>query len=628
MLFEKNFNMNQRNYLRINSLLFTLALTVLFSHCTSKEALPPPNILWIVSEDNGPYLGCYGDNVATTPHLDAFASEGVLFTRAYSSAPVCAPSRATLITGMYPPALGVENMRSTYPVPSFIRFYPHYLKEAGYYTSNNHKKDYNTTDQPSAWHESSKEATYEKRAPGQPFFHVSNLYTTHESRLHLDSIARQHTPGTVKLPAYHPDTKEVRNDWGVYYDRIQDMDQQVGEILQKLEREGLAENTIIFYFSDHGGAVAGSKRFLFESGLRVPLIVRIPEKYKHLSPHEMGTRTDQVVSFIDFKPTLLNLAGLEIPGYTQGQAFLGENIPSAQPYAYAFRGRMDERIDLSRSVSDGRFRYTRNFMPHRPYSQYVGTLWKAPGMRAWEASYQAGELNPAQERFFLPKPFEELYDLTDDPDNIKNLAGQPAYQKELERLRSALDQWQLENKDAGFIPESFLDSLSSGGTVYEYIHSTAYPVDHILDVAKMGASGKADHVDTLTQLLQHENAIIRYWAATGLIHTGREAGAASELLLERLKDPSPAVSIAAAEALFHLGQKKIAIEHLTGVLSHENMHTRLLALNTLEYTGNDAKAALPVIQELIRPKEDREYDNRAMWRLVEKLSPPGTNDAM
>ena len=609
--------MDKKNAALVSHVL--LGMTLFFFSCGQKEELPLPNILWIVSEDNGPYLGCYGDSLATTPHLDKLASEGILYTHAYANAPVCAPARATLITGMYPPALGVENMRSTYPVPGFIRFYPHYLKEAGYYTSNNYKKDYNTTDQPDAWNESSKEATYEKREPGQPFFHVINLSTTHESRLHMDSTARRHSPAAMKLPDYHPNTEEIRNDWAVYYDRIQDMDQQVGDILEKLEKEGLAGNTVIFYFSDHGGALAGSKRFLFESGLRVPLIVRIPEKYKHLAPQEMGTRSERIVSFIDFKPTLLNLAGLEIPGYVQGKAFLGADIPGPQPYAYAFRARMDERIDLSRSVTDGKLRYTRNFMPHRPYAQYVGTLWKAPGMQSWEASYQAGELDPAQARFFLPKPYEELYDLTSDPDNVKNLAALPAYQEDLERLRSALDQWQLENKDAGLIPESFLDSLSANETIYEHTHGTNYPIAHILDVAKMAASGLTDHADTLTQLLRHDNAVIRYWAATGLVNLGPGATPARGTLEETLDDPAPAVSIAAAEALFQLGQKRVAIDHLTKLLRHENMHARLLALNTLEYTGDDAKAALPTIEDLIRPKKDREYDNRAMWRLVENF---------
>ena len=223
-----------------------------------------PNILWIVSEDNSPFLGCYGDKFATTPNLDKFAKQGIQYNNAFATAPVCAPSRFTLITGMYPPSMGTEHMRSTYPVPDDVKFFPRYFREAGYYTTNNAKKDYNTTDQPEAWDESSAKATYKNRKPGQPFFAVFNLNVSHESSIHtsVPTNKLKHDPEKVTLPPYHPTTPEMKHDWAQYYDKIEDMDRQVGALLKELEAEGQAQNTIVFYYSDNGGILGRSKRFL------------------------------------------------------------------------------------------------------------------------------------------------------------------------------------------------------------------------------------------------------------------------------------------------------------------------------------------------------------------------------
>ena len=252
--------------------IFLLSCCSVLIACQEDQQAPQrPNILWIVSEDNSAWLGSYGDELATTPRLDALAAEGIRYTRAYSNAPVCAPSRAALITGAYPIAYGTEHMRSGFKIPEEIRFYPSFLRDAGYYTSNNYKKDYNTIDQPDAWDESSRDASYRNRAEGQPFFHIANLHVTHESRLHRGSTAERHDPDSVQLAPYHPDTPEARNDYAVYYDRLEDLDTEIGEILDQLQADGLADSTIVFYYADHGGAVAGSKRFLTEGGLLGPL---------------------------------------------------------------------------------------------------------------------------------------------------------------------------------------------------------------------------------------------------------------------------------------------------------------------------------------------------------------------
>ncbi|MGK7395400.1 MAG: sulfatase family protein, partial [Candidatus Cyclobacteriaceae bacterium M3_2C_046] len=417
----------------INTFIFVL-LSLLWAACNPsqpKEDLPPPNILWITSEDNSPFLGAYGDEFATTPVLDSLASVGVLYENAFAAAPVCAPTRNTIITGMYANSLGTENMRSNYPIPDFVKFYPTFLQEAGYYVTNNVKKDYNTIDQPEAWNESSNEASYRNRKPGQPFFHIRNFTRSHESSIH-DSIPMDqlvHDPETVPIPAYHPRTPEMKHDWAQYYDRITQLDTMVGQVLQELKADGLADSTIIFYYSDHGGILGRSKRFMFESGLRVPLIIYFPEMYRHLAPAQPGSKTDRIVTFVDFAPTLLSLAGVPIPEHMQGKPFLGEQQTAPRDYGYNFRGRMDERFDLVRSVRDKEFRYIRNYMPHKIYGQHIAYLWRAPSMRSWEREYKKGNLNEIQSKFWGPKPVEELYDIKADPDNINNLADDPEYQE-------------------------------------------------------------------------------------------------------------------------------------------------------------------------------------------------------
>ena len=453
----------------IRLILLTLLSGAALLASAQTDTLPPPNILWIVSEDNSPFIGAYGDTFAITPNIDRLATEGVLYENAFASAPVCAPARSTLITGMYANSLGTQHMRSANAIPDFVKFFPRYLREAGYYCTNNVKKDYNTDDQPEAWDESSNKATYQKRPDGKPFFSIFNFTTSHESSIHESINRLVHDPEEVPIPPYHPRTKEMKHDWAQYYDQVTMMDAQVGKVLQDLKARGLADNTIVFYYSDHGGILGRSKRFLYESGLRVPLIIRFPEKYAHLAPSAPGTRTDRVVSFVDFAPTVLSLAGVAVPDYMQGNAFLGEQEAAPSEYAFAFRGRMDEAYDMARSVRDKRFRYTRNYMPHRIYGQYLQYLWRAPSMASWQAAYEAGELNEAQSAFWEPKPPEELYDVTTDPHNVRNLADDPQYQADLERLRGAEAAWVRRIRDAGFLPEAEMMARAreQGTTIYE-----------------------------------------------------------------------------------------------------------------------------------------------------------------
>ena len=579
-----------------------------------------PNILWIVSEDNSPFIGAYGDEFATTPNIDLFAEKSVLYENAFAAAPVCAPSRSTLITGVYPTAMGTQHMRSTNPIPSQIRFFPQYFREAGYYTSNNAKKDYNTMDQPEAWNESSNTATYKNRKPGQPFFAVFNIGISHESSLHKPVDQLRHDPEEVPIPPYHPSTPEMKHDWAQYYDKMEEMDARVGEILQELQDSGLADSTIVFYYSDHGGILGRSKRFMYESGLHVPLIIHFPEMYKHLEPVKAGTSTDRIVTFVDFAPTVLSLADLSIPEYMQGQAFLGKQQTAPRKYAFAFRGRMDERIDMVRSARDKKYRYVRNYMPHKIYAQYLEYLWKAPSMSSWEKAFQEGKLNEVQSRFWNTKPVEELYDVSADPHNITNLALDPKYKKVLSRMRKENRNWMLQTRDVGFIPEAMILEIVKATTMYEYGKSREYDLENIMETAEMATMGEVKFLDQLMARLNDQDPVIRYWAATGCTILEDLAKPAEEKLKEMMDDPEVAVRIAAAEALYQLGETDIAVETLTQALEVNNKMARVQALNVLETMGKDAAPSLAAVNKLIsRNLEDQDYDIRAANRLVEKL---------
>lgn len=609
---------------------FLFLLTVYSLSLRAQNQESRPNILWIVSEDNSPLLGCYGDKFATTPNIDKLATQGVLYENAFCAAPVCAPSRSTLITGMLASSMGTENMRSEYPIPAFIKFFPRYLREAGYYTTNSAKKDYNTIDQPEAWDESSTSATYKNRKFGQPFFAVFNLQVSHESNIHTPLASLKHDPEKVPIPPYHPRTPEMKHDWAQYYDKLQTMDEQVDKLLQELNEAGLAENTIVFYFSDNGGVLGRSKRFIYESGLRIPLIIRMPEKFKALASGIPGSRTDRLVSFKDFAPTVLSLAHVKVPNYMQGKAFLGKQQTPPEDYAFGFRGRMDERIDLVRSIRNKKYRYVRNYMPNKIYGQYISYLWQAPSLVSWEKAYLAGTLNQDQSRFWQPKPTEELYDVATDPHNITNLAGKQAYKKVLETMRIDNRNYLIKTRDVGFIPEATLYEIAKTVTAYDFARSEKYPLVAILETAEMATTRDASSLNKLIERLSDKNPIVRYWAVTGCIILEKKAIAAKPQLNALLQDSEPAVRIAAAEALYGLGETTIALPILTQTLTSNNLHARVQALNILEIMGQQAKSALPALKQFASlentPKSPQsildknfDYDLRAAKALIAKL---------
>ncbi|MBN2012793.1 sulfatase-like hydrolase/transferase [candidate division KSB1 bacterium] len=607
----------RRDFLKSAGVSSTLLfLPGIFNSCQKKAE--QPNILWITSEDNSPFLGCYGDTFATTPNLDKLASEGVLYENAYANAPVCAPARNCIITGMYPPSMGTQHMRSLNSIPETIKFFPQYLREAGYYCTNNSKEDYNTLKPDGVWDESSEDATYTNRAPGQPFFAVFNIMTSHESSIHKTEENLRHDPAKVRLPAYHPDTPETRHDWAQYYDKVEDMDKQVGEFLAKLEADGLANDTIVFYYADHGGILCRSKRFCYDSGLHVPFLIRFPEKYRHLAPIQPGGRTDRIIAFVDLAPTILSLANIPIPPHMQGRAFLGAQNAEPTDYAYSFRGRMDERYDMMRTVRDKEFRYIRNYMPHRIYGQHLSYLWLAPLTQSWENEYRKGNCNEIQSIFWRPKPPEELYDLKNDPDEVHNLANDPKYQDRLLELRNACLEWQKQIHDTGFIPEGEMTKITKEETLYDFVRSDKYNLNRIIETADMATARNAIFLPELVKRLSDEDKFVRYWAATGCLVLGAKAKSAIPDMKNLLHDASPDVKIIAAEALCNLGEARTALPVIINELKNKNVWVALHATNTLDCIGETAKPAVKALQAA--SESDDKYIARAAKYTLSQLS--------
>ena len=605
-----------------------ISLLSSFSMAGCQQKAPGlPNILWITSEDNSPFLGCYGDSFATTPHLDKLAAEGFLYTHAYANAPVCAPARNTIITGVYACSGGNQHMRSQYNKSDIIQYYPQFLRQMGYYCTNNPKEDYNIDPEQTkgVWDESGKTAHYRNRKPGQPFFAVFNSTISHESSIHTSIPTEQlrHDPQKVKLPPYHPDTPEMRHDWAQYYDKVEDMDAWVGSILEELEESGEADNTIVFYYGDHGGVLGRSKRFVYETGTRVPFLVRIPEKYKYLFPaSKPGEKVDRLISFVDLAPTLLSIAGIPIPEWMQGHAFLGKQKTTDPEYAFMFRGRMDERYDMVRAVRDKQYRYIRNYMPYRIAGQHINYLWKAPSMQSWEQAYLQGKCNDMQSAFWKPKSSEELYNTEKDPWEVHNLAEDPAYREVLERMRKANDEWVTRILDTGFIPEGERNIRAGNMPLYDYMRSGKIPFKDILKAADLASLGKMENLGQMNEWLKNDDSAIRYWAATGLLILKEDARVAIPQLKEALNDPSPDVVVVAAEALYNLGEKQTGLNAMLGVLKHPDVFVRTHALNAIDYTNEDSpevkRAVIDMVRNISGQDEEQPYDLRIADWLFEK----------
>jgi arylsulfatase A-like enzyme len=450
-----------------------IALVACLAPVLAQGTPPPgsrPNIVWISNEDMSPRLGAYGDVLARTPNLDRLAKQSIRFTSAFTTAPVCAPSRAAIITGMHQNAIGAQHMRTTedrvpelpgpyLAVPPFyVKAFPEYLRAAGYFTSNRAKTDYQFGVPFTIWDDLGRSAHWRNRPDkSQPFFAVFNIELTHESQAFPSSPARKGKPlvtdpATIQVPRYYPDTPLVREELARMYDNIADMDTQVGGILRQLEEDGLTDNTVVFYWSDHGDGVPRAKRSLYDSGLRVPLMIRWPRSLG--GGPAPGSASDQLVSFVDLAPTVLALAGVEIPSHLQGRVIVGPAAGPEPDFVFAARDRMDIEYDMMRSARDKRFRYIRNFEPELPYAGHIIYRNQSSIMQEWFRLQAERRLaGPAALWMRTNRPAEELYDTRSDPDQIENLSADPAHRATLERMREAVSAWMARIADQGLINE-------------------------------------------------------------------------------------------------------------------------------------------------------------------------------
>lgn len=560
-----------------------------------------PNFLCLVSEDCPPRLGAYGDRLARTPNLDRLAGEGVTWLVANCTSPVCAPSRFAILTGRHaenvPPA---QHMTAFGPFPKGIATYPEVFRAAGYYCTNNSKTHYNCDVDPNTlWDETSGTAHWRNRPAGAPFLAVFNTMLTHESCMfeRKDGPVR---PQDVTVPAYLPDSDGIRQSLASYYNQIERMDAFMGERLAELEADGAAEDTIVFYYSDHGSPLPRSKRFCYDEGLGVPMIVRVPARWRHLLDEAPGTTVDTPVSLVDLFATFLSAAGLDMVEGLQGQAFLGPKRRE-RDFAFGGRDRMDERYDLTRTVRSARFRYIRNYAPHRVWGQHYAFAWESKAYQDYETAHIAAQLTPIQERFWQRKPAEELYDIAQDPDATVNLASNPAYVAELERMREALDQHMLDIHDCGFIPEA------SPAEAWQASRDKAvYPIGEVIALAGRAIARDENNVPKFCQLLSHPSLVMRFWAAQGLLMLAVEGHPMPPQARSAwMSEHEPAVRIALSEALGHAGDGAAQAEYLTGLISSEsNPRLRLQALCALTEMPHPADISLPVVAGLVEDEDE------------------------
>ncbi|GAA5494376.1 hypothetical protein Rhal01_00536 [Rubritalea halochordaticola] len=541
-------------------ILAALALTSLFSLAADR-----PNFLWIVSEDNSKHHTKHFDPTGVAmPNLEQLAKEGVTFDNACSNGAVCSVARSTLVTGCYAPKLGAQFHRrqKLVPMPAGLKAFPAYLKEAGYYTANKTKTDYNLqVNMKETW--SAKDG-WKGKAEGQPFFLQQNFAGTHEGSSHFPLNAMKKKPlkdliSNITLPPHHPDTILFRYSYASYQDRLRKFDEQLGNLIDQLKKDGLYEDTIIFYFGDHGGVLPRSKGYAYETGLAAPMVVRVPEKWQHLIPFKPGTRTDAIVNFYDFGPSIIHAAGIPLSDQFDGKPFLGKDISAeelSKRVAYGYADRFDEKYDLVRTYRKGDLKYMRNFQPFNPDALHNFYRYKQLAYLELRELHKAGKLNAQQELFFSKKPAEALYDLKNDPYELNNLAGDPKYQDTLKEMRSTLTKHLKEMNDLSFYPESELINKAFGNpTAFGKKHSKE--IAALIDLANLEVVNFDEAKSKIESALIAEDVWTRYWAC--IVATSfYEKAKPLEVTLSTIanSDANILVRVRAAEALAHLGNSK------------------------------------------------------------------------
>ena len=571
---------SRRNFMKTTC---ALGLSLVAPQTSFGKDQKKPNIVWLISEDNSVhYSKLYNENGVDMPNVNSLAKQGVVFDHAFSNCPVCSAARTTLITGCYGSRLGTHYHRRIKKVtlPNDLRMLPAYLREAGYYTSYFKKTDFNiNTD--NFW-DSNK--TWKGHKPGQPFFHQHQFGVTHEGK--LQSSGRTGTDNkSVALPPYFPNTPVFRKTINTYHEFHRQLDIQIGEIVEQLKTEGVLEDTFIFYFGDHGGVAPRSKGYLYETGLHVPLVLRIPENFKHLVDLKPDTRFEGFVSFIDFAPTALNLAGLKVPKQMDGQPFAGPLVNTAKikskDEAFGMADRFDEKYDMVRSLRKGKFKYIRSYQPFNFDSLQNNYRYKMVAYTEWRNLYRQGKLNPVQSQFHEPRPPELLYDLEKDPYEVNNLASDPAYKKTLLSLRQNLNKRMKEMPDLSFFPESYLVNNAFDAPV-KFGRTHKKQIGQLADTANLALLPFKNAQNGISKALKSKDPWQRYWALIACSTFGKKAGqfipTAKQIASE---DSEPLVRVRAAEFL-GLIEAQSPVGVIMDVLATTEDYTEAnITLNTL-----------------------------------------------
>lgn len=592
-------------------------------NCFSQQR---PNILWLTYEDTSPYfVGCYGNEDAHTPVMDDLAENGIRFDNAFSTGTVSSPSRFCLITGCKPGKFGTGNHRSNYQIPSFIHGFPEFLRRAGYYTTNNSKTDYNHKMHRAmtreSWDESSGKASWRGRKPGQPFFAVFNSGHSHQSRTmtnpwevykeqvlyKLDKERILSVDDKFEMPPFYCDTPDMRKQVSRIYNSISLTDQHFGEILKELDKDGLRDSTIIFCFADHGEGMPRGKGSALGNGYKVPFILWIPEMYKHLTPWGSGVITDELVGFDDFGATVLSLAGVQLPDYIEGTPFLPYNEKREKQYVFGSCDAVDNNIEVSRSVIDGQYVYTRVFTNYQPFVRWISYYDHADIQKLMRRDYKSNIMNDLQKEIMEPRVVEYLYDLKADKWETKNLAFLPEYKEKVTELRLALKQHLIETKDVNFIPEYTL-SLEEQRNIIPYDlrqDVIKYPINEVIETAMLCGMGENVIQEQLNRIT-HENDIVSYWAAIGLF-SQRE-----KLIpyIKQLKSCLDVVNYAPARiwlaaSILNIENSDKAYDVLNGYLLDKNDYLAIYSMNALlEMNIDVAKQFVHTLNE-----QERIYDN-------------------
>ena len=561
----------------------------------SAEPTKRPNFVFIVSEDNSiHYLRLYGNKLGITPNIERLADNGLTFNHAFSGAPVCSVARSTLATAMHAPRVGFQYHRKSAlaSLPPGVKPWSQVLRENGYYTTNNAKTDYNfNVNIKEAWDMSSNKATWRNRPnKAMPFFHMQSFADSHESRLHFPlkqmETPTKTSPDDVMLQPYFPDTPIMRYTKARYYDRIRVIDNQVGKIIIQLKEDGILEDTFVFYFGDHGGVMPRSKGYAYESGLHVPLVVRIPENFKKLIDHKRGTRTNGFVSFIDFGPTVLNLASISVHKELDGQAFFGKGVSAAdlanRDEVFGHADRFDEKFDMVRTYRKGKWKYIRNYQSYYADGLQNNYRYRQLAYDNWRNLYRAERLNPVQRQFFERRSVEQLFNLEKDPHEVTNLAADPAQSKRLAEMRGLLKNKMKSINDLSFYPENrMVTTALNDGVAFGREHSKQ--ISRLSDLADTALRPFSEVKQALASSLQSKGALRRYWALKVCSNFGEKAKPLAIAAMPLLNDENLMVRVRAAE---FLGSIKAVdpMPTLYGVVNNaETEQALMIAFNTIVY---------------------------------------------